>query len=500
MRDINTPGNKARDFDIPIFDRTIQNRQRQNLDCDAAVDGKLDKPESYDHLIEALPLSDDPSINNLAVHRWRHDLPDDHQTVQLVRKAQAGDPDAKTELIKNFHRLFLKIAEKFAPDPKRKLDGPSIDDLIAAGIAGSPPTNNPRNGFLLALYRFDLKRNVASWNYFKSYIESAMREESKRYWNKGITRETRIDRYVSSHPYDTPEQISYALDKRGILCTPAQAADALNAISARRNVGHYSTTMEAGHSDDLDINGRQTEAAVNPAGSHDMYGMYGCFNCGQPTAEMKCHSRVVDALAVDADKRAEQRLRAMGRRAYALWLVRKDIRRQADNSRFSLCNKDTGVRMADYMVRWENGARIFERRPPAELDKPASPVAIYDEKILGRWKTVRPLNSPPDDFKPARRSSGWFALSNGTAFVRTLSWEDLEHFKATGELPPIKELNTNAADADEERTTENDNVRQVYARHQASGVRRLDGNRGGDTRGGSRGGRTDEPRDAAGAA
>jgi hypothetical protein len=382
------------------------------------------------------------------------DLPDASETADLVRRAQAGDPAAKTDLLKNFHLLIRKIARKFSPDLKLKLDGPCFDDLVAAGGVG----------LLVAISRFDLRRNNGLPAYAWPYIEDAIRQETKKYWKRGIAGETRIDRYVSSHPYDTPEQISYALDKKGIRCTPGQATEALNAISARRNIGSYSTTTEGGYSDDYDEE-MSARAEAKPAGSHDMHAMYGCFNCGQPKLLQKAISRAIDALAADKGRRDKRRLRAMGGRAYAAWIERKE------------CALALKYRAAV--------APLFARTPMTNCISVNTVATASDSSD---WK------SDQDKFADAAKVQPMVFDEKDR-----WGWYQTPLMRKRNDRRPKNEIETaNAADADERK--DDDSIRQSYPRHQATGGRRALRGRGGATPSSGDRRSADEPLDTPSAA
>ena len=120
-------------------------------------------------------------------------------------------------------------------------------------------------------------------------------------------------------------------------------------------------------------------------------------------------------------------------------------------------------------VRWENGVRITELRPATPSD---SGEWRSDQDKLEAAAKVQPLVFDEKD------KWGWY--------------RSRKDHRSKNEIETA-----NAADADERK--DDDSFRQCHPRHQASGVRRIDGNRGGDTHSSSRGGRADVARDAAGA-
>jgi hypothetical protein len=293
---------------------------------DISLDGQKE-PESYHH--DSLPRLGHPT-KKLASRRWWGPILDPGEEADLIRRAQAGDKVALTTLLQKFHRLVFKIAGRRVPDPRIERqakawglpthDGPEFDDLVTAGMVGLTE----------AILRYNLRSNNRLYAYAKSYIEGAISAEAKKYKKRGTAGETRLERWIYSHPYDTPEEIVAALSKRGMSYTPEQVEQAQQCVSARRVSEHYSTTDSDYDEDDNFIGAR-------PAASHDMYGLYDSYGSQPHLRFHKTVSRLVDDWAAEADKRAARRLKEIGRRAYALELVAKDharIAARADPQRY----------------------------------------------------------------------------------------------------------------------------------------------------------------------
>ena len=332
---------------------------------DISLDGQKER-ETFHH--DSLPRLGHP-IKKLANRRWYGPILTPAEEADLLRKAQAGDKVALTTLLQKLHRAVLKIAKRAAPDPAierqaraRGLtahDGPELDDLVAAGMAE----------LTKAIFRFNPRRNNGLYAYAKKYIEGAISAEAKNYKKRGTGGETRLERWIYSHPYDTPEEIVAALSKRRMNDTPEQVAQAQQGVSARRVSEHYSTT-DSNYDEDDNFTGSR------PAASHDMYRMYDCYGSSPHLRFHNAASRLIDDLAADADTRAKQRLEAIGRRAYALELVDKDHARIAARAgRNSIC---IGPLLLDETSVW---------LPP---------------RTLGTT-TYRSLLKLPDDCKTARQ-------------------------------------------------------------------------------------------------
>jgi hypothetical protein len=330
--------------DLPVVDVAERTRRHtpladtNPLNGEIHLDGKVERPESFDHLIDGLPRSGSPTESNLVVFRDFSPILDGMEEADLVRSAKSGDGPAKDRLLKKYHRAILKIAMKSVPDPRLKIaNSPYLGDLVAAGGVG----------FLEALHRFNPGRNNRLFAYAKHYIEKAVRLEAKRFWNNGTTGETRIDRRIHSRPYDKPEWIAFAIKRPGVPWSPEKAAEVLaepdtpaliakiaasqESMEARRSRQTYSTTTgEGGYSVHYDADWSPT-IKVTVAASHDMYRIYDCFDRYKLAPQLRLHeasSRTIDAMVADLEKRAELRLKAMGRREFALWLVRRSQRRR----------------------------------------------------------------------------------------------------------------------------------------------------------------------------
>lgn len=241
------------------------------LDGERGLDDEVERPETFDRLIDELPRRGSPTPSNLVVFRDNGPILDGMEEADLIRRAKAGHGPSKEWLLKRFHRTILKIARKSVSDPRLKIDSsPYFGDLVAAGAVG----------FLEALHRFNPGRNNRLYAYAKHYIEKAIREEAKSFWQNGITGETRIDRRIYNRPYDKPEWIAFAIKKPGVLWSPKAAAELLadpkaqklidkiavaqEAMTERRKRQAFSSTIESGYSEDYDPEW-SGQARVEPA-------------------------------------------------------------------------------------------------------------------------------------------------------------------------------------------------------------------------------------------
>jgi RNA polymerase sigma factor (sigma-70 family) len=222
----------------------------------------------------------------------------------LLRRAQAGDGAAKNELVSRFHRSVLEIAGQY--------HGPAHEDLVAAGLLG----------LCEAIAKFDLRRKNGFFAYAKWLIREEIREAAKEWRKRGQAGETRADRYVYDNPNATPDDIA-----KKVGCSVSDAGAATQRAEAYRN-GHerYDTTENGAYDEDDNCRGQRRATA------HEIYSLYDFYSPQQLSPQLRFHgavSRLIDALAVDADKRAARRLKQIGRRAYALELVERDRKRIA---------------------------------------------------------------------------------------------------------------------------------------------------------------------------
>jgi len=109
---------------------------------------------------------------------------------------------------------------------------------------------------------------------------------------------------------------------------PHNAADAEKAI-ARLSGGleHYDTTGETGYSNDTDQGRRiENDDPAAPNGAGVARGAFGCFSGFQFSPQLRLHepvSRLIDGLARESESRTKRRIHEIGRRAYALELVKQ---------------------------------------------------------------------------------------------------------------------------------------------------------------------------------
>jgi hypothetical protein len=282
----------------------------ENLAPDGAeaLDGEIEKPDNF-RTASLLRKDKKPSVNNRSTYRNHSRLLNEDEARELIRRHQANDNQATTELLNRFHRMILKRVKPFVPTKRIKVaekcagsyqDYPEHEDLVAAGDMG----------LLKAIKSVDLSRPFRLGAFIKlakKYVSGAISDEAQRY-RLGDTqhRMTRLERYVASHPNDKPEWIRSHLSSRGEEHSIEAIKAAQHSLSSRPAYGGYHTTLEGGNHLDYDLEW-STKAPVKPAASHDIHLAYDVYNARQLTPHMSRHkaiSRLIDGMARAAEKEA----------------------------------------------------------------------------------------------------------------------------------------------------------------------------------------------------
>jgi hypothetical protein len=277
MIDICTADDSADDTDEFIFDEDINYHSRK---------------------FRGEAKSNSPNPSDLTTRRWRHDVPTSGEVADLLRDAKGRDPvkaaAAGDKLAQSYHRLVLKESRAFC-------DGENNVDVIAAGMMGLAE----------AINRFDFKSNNGFTAYVIPYVRHRMQDERKAINRNGWGGETRLQRAVYGNHDITPAEAS---ERVGRNVSQADIEKARTAIFSMCGEPVEYDTREAGGDDDADDadgdDGKPVFVAVAP-----------------PSLVQRIHNRLdrrYGGLADEADRRAAQRLKEIGRQAYALELVKKD--------------------------------------------------------------------------------------------------------------------------------------------------------------------------------
>jgi hypothetical protein len=318
------------------------------------------------------------STSDLSQRRWHGPILDRRTEQELIRKAKSGDEPAKQKLFEAFHRLILSIASQRS--------GPPFNDLMSAGLFG----------FTEALNRFNENRGSRLSTYARHWIEKYVRLAVKDWRREGVSGETRQDRFIFSNPRATAEEV--------VAAAGGTLADAERAIT-RLDAGHESyDTSEAAFDEDGNYTGPQV------ATSHEMARVYGCFSRFHWSPQLRIFepaSKWIDKLAKHHIADGKRRLNEVGRRQYALELVKRE------SVWISFRSKESRYRYRtthDIKDRAQIAARtytlIFAEQLP---NKPATATIQQYEleaQIIrqknARLKSLR-LAQPPKQSKPKRK-------------------------------------------------------------------------------------------------
>jgi hypothetical protein len=321
---------------------------------------------------------------------------------------QAGDI-----LVIHHHKSVLSIAGEYfgdSEDGKQVGVMASYEDRVAGGL----------RGLWVAIRRFNRSRLFRLNASAEHWIRNAIREECRLGRKRGDSSDTRADRKVYDNRHLTAHQIA-ALTTRPLCSNKQWAAGvkaAQEAIDRRRIYWHGHDGYNEGLTyDELSkSDGERWSTASNKYSTrHDFKAHYDSFNYGQPSQKSKCLRGVVDALVIAQDRRSQRWLTAMGRRHYALWLLRRDkkpvehLLHVGYGFGFESCPEYPGSRfdwrkyiapnfpppeieMAPYSINTAATAsdskdwKSYEDRI-AEASK-KHPPQVWNEKQRGVWRTV----------------------------------------------------------------------------------------------------------------
>jgi Sigma-70 region 2 len=173
------------------------------------------------------------SPNNLSQFRWNHELPGPDEDEELVRLARTGDRKAGAQIVENYHRLIVGLAGKHkigyqARRGRKQYTNGARDDLIGRGFEA-------------------LWRAVLSWEpsrgRFSSYARRCnagqISKEAIAFIKRGSVGETRIERWLFSHPRATPKELVAALKKKGIQISSWAASYEIQQFKARCSWHRY---------------------------------------------------------------------------------------------------------------------------------------------------------------------------------------------------------------------------------------------------------------------
>jgi DNA-directed RNA polymerase specialized sigma subunit len=239
-----------------------------------AAEARRTNPYCESESKDALDPKFDLVGSNLARYRWYEKNLSPAEERELIRRAQAGDEQAKASLIEHFGKTVLEIAGKYY-GPSRWL---TRDEMAAWGFLG----------LLEAIRRFDLSRRNGLRAYAEFWIRKFISQATKGKslglngelvaGDDGPT-ETRADRVLHSNPGLNAMQLAIRAG-----CSVAKAEEAISILKANRYPEFYSTTDAPADDGDgtvgWDSGSDEPNRDENPtlAGAHSMLAKWDCFN------------------------------------------------------------------------------------------------------------------------------------------------------------------------------------------------------------------------------
>jgi hypothetical protein len=156
-----------------------------------------------------------PAINDLVAHRWYRRPFDPAEEIDAVRGVRSADicgpfprshmwPDDFAKLLAGFHGKVLQVANGHMPrywgrrPPLRDKHTNNLlfEDCVAAGAAA----------MWRGALKFDLEAGYRFWTAVRLPVLGAISDEA-RFWRRGGSGETRLDRWLYTHPTASPEQV-----------------------------------------------------------------------------------------------------------------------------------------------------------------------------------------------------------------------------------------------------------------------------------------------------
>jgi hypothetical protein len=185
-------------------------------------------------------VTDGPTPNNIAAHRWWVPLLKGGEEADLLRDAKAGSKAAADKLFQHHHGAILDIANSYF--------GPPFEVLMGAGA----------EGFLEAIKGFNLRRNSNQlWAYAQFHVRRRMLEAVYDWCKHGAAGETRIEKWVRisapKWPYSHEgRQLTAADVVEALDCDRGKAELAMQRHKALAYAPDLYNVAEVGHSDEED--------------------------------------------------------------------------------------------------------------------------------------------------------------------------------------------------------------------------------------------------------
>jgi hypothetical protein len=235
-----------------------------------------------------LRLDPTPFISDLVAHRWRRRPFSPDEEIDVVGRLKAGERLAYDRLLAGFHGKLLQVVSGHMPRRWRRrlplrdkhTNNLLFEDLVAAGVAA----------MWKAALKFDLESGYRFWTAARMPVLGAISDEARR-WRRHGSGESRLDRWLYTHPDASPEQVLRAqerLVKRPVFHSLQEAAEGIKQFWAWGAEFDYST---------------ETDETFEAATGH-FAGMYSCFDRFSLSPQPRFHeplSLFVDRLSGGLD-------------------------------------------------------------------------------------------------------------------------------------------------------------------------------------------------------
>jgi hypothetical protein len=323
-------GSTARFICNPIVDDIEANppngrTRRKRVNSRIVIDTTAPDGHGYQYEPPSCKVVGEPSVNNLATHRWRGDGLDAATEAALIQRIKDGldarplksnpgcdDERAFRQLLEAFHRTVVDPAAKYIPggafyrrkpDKQRHTNDLLYEDLTAVGcfalwqsVLKFDPGRGHRFNTLSRHKILGAISNEANYLRQRGYTSG---DTVGRYLHKEVGRRTqsRLDRWIFDNRGAPPEELLEAqkrLVKRPVFHSLQEAADALKAAN---NLEHPDVYLDSGDDDDErdSYDTSKTNAATEPLEEwRDLYDSHNPLNWSPQLTTHKKVSAVVD--------------------------------------------------------------------------------------------------------------------------------------------------------------------------------------------------------------
>jgi hypothetical protein len=254
--------------------------RRKRVNIRVIIDTAVPDGDGFRYEPPSCLVVGDPSVNDLATHRWQNNgLPDAATEAALIQRTKDGDERTFRQLLEAFHRTVVGPANDYVPrgtfsrrQPKKQKHTNELlyEDLTSVGCFALwqsalkfDPDRSYRFSTLSRHKIIGAISNEASYLRKRGYTSG---DTVGRYSHKKVSErsETRLDRWIFDHLGSPPEDLLEAqkkLVKRPVFHSLQEAADALKAAN---NLEHPDVYSDSGN-DEVERDSYSTAIKTNTA-------------------------------------------------------------------------------------------------------------------------------------------------------------------------------------------------------------------------------------------